>query len=476
MIKRFRLLIFFFAVVFKGYTQNYPFDRKFSPDELKEDAEILVNTLYDNHPGIYDYTSKAEFDSLELVFYSQLTDSLTQDEFHVHVRKFIRFVGCGHTAAKPSADWYKTLKGKATLIPVHVFLHNDELFIRKVFDGGRDSLIGARVLSVEGVSASDLLVDLKSIAGRDGVGETMVTRNVERLFQTYYMFLNGMSSQYSMKLEKSDGEVVELTLKGQVPSKYPIDRSYDLLDAMQAPSIEFGFLDSTRKVALINVDGFLPKGYKKIYRKAFKQLASMDSVDLVLDLRGNGGGFFPNGNQLLRYLMNDRFTMDFSRSKKKVKKNKHLKLNFISRVTRFIFATIPDNDKEDPDRNYQIRYKPKKRHHFNGQVFVLTDGLTFSASGFVASKLKNSGVAKVVGQESGGGEVGFNAVLTWKLSLPNTGVRVSVPAYHVDIQPEMEDKGRGVLPTIPAYYDSIQQRIDDFDPELEKVLQLLELN
>ena len=281
MLKKFQLLSICLSFVFLGNAQKDILNKKFSPAQLKGDLEILVSDMKACHPGLYEYTSPEIFDSLANAFENGLTDSLTQDEFHVQVRKFIRVVGCGHTAAKPSAEWYKALKGKATLIPIHVFLHKGQLFVREVFDDGKDSLIGSRIISVDGVSTDKLLTELKSITGRDGVGETMVNRNIERLFQTYYMFLNGMSSDYSVKLERNDGQIVDITLEGKVPKRYITDRSYDLLDEMEAPSIKFGFIDSARKVALIDLDGFLPKGYKKIYRKAFKQMASMDSVNLL---------------------------------------------------------------------------------------------------------------------------------------------------------------------------------------------------
>lgn len=457
-----------------GQSSDYTFGVKISPEKLKTDFSILLSSLRENHPGLYNFTSKSQFDSLATESLVSLTDSLTEREFHILVRKFIRVISCGHTVARPSQDWYKAVSARENLIPIHVILQGDQLYIRKVFGEQGDGLIGARIISIGGVSVNELLLELKSIIMRDGVGESMVNRNIERLFQTYYMFSFGMKETYIIEAEGVNGMIVQASLKGEKASKYPTRKVYQLDVEVESQGAKFGILGESTEIAVLDLNSFGSKGYKKFYRKVFNRLSEFDSIDLVIDLRGNGGGYFPNGNQLLRYLMDENFTMDFSKPQKHTKNNKYLKLNFPSMMTRFIFSTIPDRNKEDPARNYQIRYKPIKKDHFYGKVYVLTDGITFSAGGSVVSKLKNSRGAIVIGEETGGGEVGFNAVLSWRLELPNSGVIVAIPMYHVDVQPEMDDIGRGVIPYIPIQYN-LEQKMDQIDLEMARILKLLYL-
>ena len=455
-----------------GQSTDYVFGAKISPDKLKTDFSILLSSLRENHPALYEYTSKSSFDLLAEDCLSLLTDSLTEGEFHVFIRKFTQVMGCGHTVAHPSLNWYKAIIEGGTLIPLHIFIQGDQLYVRNVLDEKNDSLIGARLISVDGVSASEILFSMKSIVGSDGEEEIMVSRNIERLFQTYYVFLYGMKETYIVESELASGKQVWTVLNGGAAKKYPKQPSVQLTEVVEIPQAKFGILDESKKNAVLELKSFSSKGYKKFYRKVFKRLSKMDSVRLVLDLRGNGGGYFPNGNQLLRYLMNENFTMDFSRSQKRTKKNQYLKLNYSSKVTRFVFGTIRDANKEDSARNYQIRYKSIRRNHFDGEVYVLTDGLTFSTGSFVTSKLKNSRRAIVVGEETGGGEVGFNAVLSWRLELPASRVRINIPMYHVDVQPEMNDVGKGVVPDIQIQYN-LEQRMEQIDLEMVQILKLL---
>lgn len=473
-LKKCTLLLFCLIFLSQVFAQHYVYDSKISPEKLKTDFSILVSSLRENHPALYDFTSKSNFDSLANACLVSLTDPLTEGEFHVLVRKFTRVIGCGHTESRPSQDWYKSVKARKNLIPIHVYLQSGKLYVRNVFDENGDSLIGARIISIDGVSVYEILLEMKSIIGRDGVGWSMENRNVERMFQTYYTFLYGMKDVYTIEAELASGDLIRASLNGKVAEKYPAQKPIELTDVLEIQGAKFGMLSESKKIAVLDLNSFPSKGYKKFYRKVFKRLSEMDSINLILDVRGNGGGYFPNGNQLLRYLLNERFTMDFHKPQGQSKKNKHLKLNFLSKMTRFIFSTILDRNKVDPARNYQIRYRPVKRNHFEGEIYLLTDGLTFSAGSFVASKLENATSILSLGDETGGGEVGFNAVLSWRLDLPNSGVVVMIPIYHVDVQPGMVDVGRGVIPNLPIHY-RLEQKMSQFDLEIARVLKLIEV-
>ena len=151
MIKKIKGLVVASVLLSQCFAQDYNYGAKISAEKLQEDFSILTTSLVENHPGLYVFTPKVQFDSLTNVYAQSLTDSLTEEEFNVFTRKFLKGIGCGHTTSVPSPDWYKEVRGKTKQVPIHVFVHNDQLYIRDIFGDTEsyDDLLGARVVSIK---------------------------------------------------------------------------------------------------------------------------------------------------------------------------------------------------------------------------------------------------------------------------------------------------------------------------------------
>jgi C-terminal processing protease CtpA/Prc len=128
--------------------------------------------------------------------------------------------------------------------------------------------------------------------------------------------------------------------------------------------------------------------------------------------------------------------------------------------------TVNDTD------NFIYTIKPRKRNHFNGRVFVLVNGGSFSASCLVAAYLKQRHNTIFIGEETGGAIEGCNAGVTPYYKLPNTGLKVRMPAFRVlnDVCPAVT--GHGLIPDYEIKYT-----IDDIfkrrDLEIEKVKEVI---
>ena len=456
-----------------GQEDRSSVNSKFSSDQLKNDFSLLVNTLKEVHPGVYHFISEDSLNKLSEQFLSNLSNSMTQAEFHLTVRRFIRVIGCGHVTAKPSAEWYQERIANPYLIPLNVYIIDRDVYVRDALDRADTIQKGWKILAIDGVLIDDLLNQLYEIHERDGFNETFERKKIEKSFQTYYLFLSGVKKQFDLVFETVQQDTVTLKLdyaNGRIAKNDP---SIDFRSKVVSQSNEFGILAVDSTIALLDLNSFDSKGYKKFYKKGFKLLEENGVEHLVVDLRANGGGYFPNGNQLLRYLLNDDFTTNFWTKNKKVRGTKNLSMDPGSRITRKLFNLMPDKDKVDPNRNYEIRYRKIKKNHFDGEIVVFTDGATFSMGSYVASKLKNIEKALVIGEETGGGEAGFNAVLSWSLELPNSKIRVSVPNYHIDLLVHPAQIGRGVLPDVVIQY-TIEDKISQRDLELEFFLNSLD--
>jgi C-terminal processing protease CtpA/Prc len=158
---------------------------------------------------------------------------------------------------------------------------------------------------------------------------------------------------------------------------------------------------------------------------------------------------------------------------KKKKYSRYIKNDFFNRLFLTFFT------KRKKDGNYHFQYferhyfKPKKRHHYDGQVYILTGGNSFSATTLFASTLMKQENVTVVGEETGGGAYGNSAWLIPDVTLPETGVRFRLPLFRLVINKEIPKNGKGVQPEVESR-PTIQAIKNGVDFKLEKARELIQ--
>jgi C-terminal processing protease CtpA/Prc len=97
------------------------------------------------------------------------------------------------------------------------------------------------------------------------------------------------------------------------------------------------------------------------------------------------------------------------------------------------------------ERHY---FHPKKRHHFNGDIYLVTGGNSFSATTLFVKSLQGQKNVKVIGEETGGGAYGNSAWMIPDVTLPNTKVRFRLPKFRLVMDKNLVKEGRGIIPDI----------------------------
>ena len=121
------------------------------------------------------------------------------------------------------------------------------------------------------------------------------------------------------------------------------------------------------------------------------------------------------------------------------------------------------------ERHY---FKPKKKHHFDGKVYIVTGGNSFSATTLFATALMEQENVTVVGEETGGGAYGNTAWLIPDVKLPKTGVRFRLPLFRLVIDKTIPKDGRGVQPEVESK-PSVEAIRKGSDFKIEKVMEMI---
>ncbi|MGH2552352.1 MAG: S41 family peptidase, partial [Chitinophagaceae bacterium] len=234
-------------------------------------------------------------------------------------------------------------------------------------------------------------------------------------------------------------------------------------------------IDSVNHTAMMDLSSF-GRGYglRQFFRNSFRELRQNDIGHLIIDVRSNGGGSVTNSTLLSRYLSDHPFKICDSlyAIKKRSRYEQYIKSHFWNKLF-MTFFTRKRNDGYYHFGYFERHYfSPKKNNHYNGKVYVLTGGNSFSATTLFLSSLIKQDNVTIVGEETGGGAYGNSAWLIPDVKLPETGVRFRLPIFRLVIDKDAPKTGRGVQPEVVVLptVDAIRRNIDF---KLEKAMELI---
>ena len=464
------LFSFFFAFI---YTFSIAQTTALTPQQMKADLDYLNKYLRKWHPTYYDYTPKSQMEA----YYKDLKDSCTATtsgvDFRVMVRKAVDKIGCGHTGVYGAKSANSVAVKKLPIFPVDIWVLNNRIFVKSP-----DSLVtaGDEILAINGEKTSDLIPKLKELAFTDGLNQTHKRIEIERSFAVYMYFLYGKQDTFVLETQNKLGETKTINLQAKVPKDEPkkgplsIDSSNRVIkgDAVNLYKTDFDTLTMT-----LDIDNFNGAKQGKTFKKVFTYLRENKTKNLIIDLRDNGGGDVFKGNKLLTYILDESIIpMNFSRKPNLTVINPRFKAQFWERMTPVLFMLNPLQYPNKNGWNHCFLFFKKRRNHFDGKVYVMTNGGTFSMASYVASYLKHRKQATIVGEETGGSEYASRAAASGRIELPNSGIKVHLNVYQMKHFLNIEDKAQGVLPDYPTAY-SIEDKLSEKDLELETIKNLV---
>ncbi len=447
-----------------------------SAQEAMEELNLMHDVIIAHHPDPFKYTNAEALALTRNRLLEKIADSISESDMHILVRLYLKEIRCGHTVARPSAQWYADQIKNARFLPFRVLLHDDRIYVDTLVGAAVPVNRGSEITSINGFPSGKILSEMKSIQPQDGEAHAFVTHQIEKIFSTYFLFLHGWENEYHIVFKTDNGPEIVHNLPGLKAGSFksnPAMRGSSLPEkadtlATMAGAV-FSSLTGHSDLFYLDIETFSNSGYKKFYKRIFEMLEDKKEANLIIDIRNNGGGYFPNTNNLLRYISDSTIHFTFQRPRTKPEKNPNIKMGVYSRMTKSVFSLIKDPLKADSLRTYLLVYKPKRKKHFSGPIYLLTNGGSFSMSGDLAAILKYQKRAVLVGDETGGGASGSNGILFNQMILPHSGIRITLTYFH--LQHELKETG-GVMPDHLISY-SLDERLQGPDKEFQKVLDLI---
>ncbi len=455
---------------------------------ISEDFRIFENILKKGHPSIYEYIDKDSLDYLFTTTKESFTNEFSDIEAYKKMLQITNTIKDGHLLLFAP----NTIKTNQYYFPLILKIINTELYT-DTDDFGIPT--GSKIHQINGRKVVKILEKLKKYAPADGYNLTKKYRDIELKFGLFYAYEYGIERQFNITYITPDGEEKITTLEAESFVKVKLrntrrnsyfakyhkqENGFDFFNSYIGNKDPFVYYKEGLNTAILVVNSF--GGDIRIFKskliKIFKEINKKKIRHLIVDVRNNDGGFRPNAVHLFSFITNNTFRQITSEyvATLTVPEREHVTRTFLNEkqflTDKFKNHPIYDGWKLTFDDMQAIMVPDKNR--FNGKVYVLISGTTFSAGSTFALNAKNDPNITLIGEETGGGYHFFNGEFPVYYEFPNSKIVMIMSMEKIDNYTEDKTipKGSGVPPDKHIML-SVEDLIKGKDVQLDYILKLI---
>jgi Peptidase family S41 len=469
----FVLIIFCFQDMFGQDTSSYNPQKVYSLNQIRKDFEIFQKALEEAHPGLYSHVSKEKVTAKFSEASKSLNHDMTELEFRKIIANTISYIKDGHTNAAPSDNLMHLLMTSAKMLPLKVHYLNNKLYT--LYSLNNIIQKGSEILAINKKPAKDIINIIFSYLSSDGDMQTGKERSISEWFSSYYYSFIEQPENFYIEYAEPDN-----TKRKNVFISATSENKDSIFSTPYSSVADYSFEFINDTVPLLTIRTFGKQeghDYSKFLDSSFEIIKNKKGGNLIIDLRGNGGGDDVYGSLLYSYIANQ----DFPYLKELITVTDSITFlqytNLDSSFNQYVKERV---DKVNPHlfkvkNKYHPNLSPQKpqKNSFSGNVYILINGGSFSTTRDFCSIVHTNKRGKFVGEETGGNYSGNCSEVFLPLTLPNTKIKVYIPLVKcINAVSDNASKTRGIRPDYP-FTPSIQDVINNNDSMLQYTLGLI---
>ena len=449
--------------------------KRLTNEQVLEDYKILKNVLTKGHPSLYEYTSKSKWDSLFTDFEKNKIATIdNKNDFYKSITELTDYVRDGHLIImRPQLD------SVPNLFPLWLKIINKKLYTDT---DDFDIPVGSEIISIDGLNAKELRNRFMKYAPTDGFNETKKDRQIEMEFSILHFYEFGAKPNYQVEYRTPSNEVITSTIESQtfesIGKRFTKRNSFLARKTLSEKGPHLYFIDSISTAVLtLNSFNLDVERFKIALVDIFKNIKQKRAKNLIIDIRQNEGGYPLNTIKAFSYITNEPFKQQVSSYvTTDILPEEQYSQNLVNGYTyeTFFKKYYQNTEKTEngwksiTDENEPLMIPHKKK--FEGKVYVLVGGKTFSAGSSFALFCKNQGIT-LVGEETGGSYYTQTGGYPIIYTLPNSKIKVLISFVKISryTKDETVKKGRGIVPDIEIPL-TVKDLIDSKDSQLNYVI------
>jgi hypothetical protein len=470
--------------------------------KLRGDYDFFRRVRNQTNSGLFKYRSPKEIDSVYNWGYQQIRDSTSLIEFYRIILVVTDFEGSTHNnTALPSKALNQINTQASGFFPLPVAYIQGKLVINTQFS---TIPLGAELIQLNGMPIDEILNRLHKYYTTDGFNLSGKYESLKQRFSRSYWYEFGPMDTFSIAYRLPNDPIMRMsqvdgTTWAEVQRQLSTRHSAvldSLLSDDAAQKYQFEILNphtarlTVRTFAIgDNAKDAEHKEYVAFLERSFGYLRQHAEVsNLIVDVRGNGGGSDPNDQVTFSYLAQKPFQENTSAfvTFQRIPAWKYVTYDaffLIRPIAKWVFQR--QLRKEFPhaqEGRFYARSGPDNTPRqpnplaFRGQVYLLINPPVASAGSMFAAQVRGNTSSIVVGEETEGGYYGHNGHQPIGYRLPHTGIRTFYSIVNLEQDAPVradQPRGRGVLPDT-AISQSYADFITNRDTQLQYILTLIE--
>ena len=456
---------------------------------MLQDYELIKTLLLKVHPGTYRYNSKIEVENALAKFKNSVSKDLTHQQAYLAISKVLAQIQCDHTFA----SYYnqdKTMKQiiheqKDKLPFTFTWIENEMIVLKNASNAKLPR--GTKILKINDISTSQILKTLMNYVRADGATDGSRRKQLEidaypyryNAFDVFFPLVYDSADAIKLEIERpnTDPELVIVNALTREDRAEILKRKYEEFEFDKSQLWGFEVIESG--IGYVKAGTFddygIDRDWKKYFTELFVDIKTKGVKSLIVDLRKNQGGFDDIGYGLIAHLIKDKRSVSDYLSKSRYKTFPESLKPFVSSwgdpwYYEHNLATSEPEDgyyilKEDTES-----IKPAK-NAFTGSIYFLVGPSNVSMAYYLASAIKKYKIGQLIGEETGGNQLGINGGQIVFLKLPGSGIEVDFPVEGA-FSKSTHLENKGVVPDHVVTRD-VQSIIESKDLQLVRAVELI---
>ena len=431
------LFLFFLSMTFSAKAQVSDSLRV----KMHNEVDFIADFIRKNSVDPYRGTSESEWNEALRNIHLSVDQCSTKREYWHLLRQFGGMINDFHAEFPENGVYNRTgiFRKDDLLLPVWVKVWDDgRVFVKSDLTGSIPD--NAEIISINGRTAKDLALDMRKLNPSEE-GLAKYRANSVEMVDPYiwnsfigYLHCEGITSPYVVEYDACGCRQM-VTVAGKPRLEY--QEWYDKgvgkeIMEMDSPVYYFTKLGKNAisyrvvqdSIAVVKVSSWIGSnvlrmvlakgdpGFRKKLVEVMDDVVKKGYPVLIIDLRGNIGGYEGNVSDFLYYFVDDpipnskvyRVNPDNRKQIKKLLKESYSYLGKAETKESYLaFENTPDYELFRSDTLIPVHYhSPLQQRKYEGKVYVLVDEGAYSASILFAKLMKRTNAGKIAGVAPGG--------------------------------------------------------------------------